>query len=352
MSLLCELGWHRPRGIPRWNDGYYFAKCERCDRDLVRTAFGDWSVPTGYRVVWQPKPPADRPEVALEPLEAFNEPVDSMPVATPEIDPPTAAEDAAAVEAPGEAGAAPPLEPEEPVIDEAPTAEEDLPVAAAALEAPAEKPVPPESAAPAAPRRGAYWDFMDDHHHDQRPPLAGEAAGGRVASPGEWGAAEAQERGEGAPSLPGFFTGLWPKPPAQEALEASEPRAWHPGGFMLFTGSALIVVLAIVALIYGPMPSRDLPIAPADPTETSPFDATGDPPAGIAAPEVEPAQAYVTASVLSCRTAPARQAERVRNLARGARVRVLATEGQWVSVSHRGRQCWALARYVSPAEPL
>jgi hypothetical protein len=62
--------------------------------------------------------------------------------------------------------------------------------------------------------------------------------------------------------------------------------------------------------------------------------------------------AFVTASVLSCRTAPARQARRVRNLGRGDAVRILAREGEWVSVDHRGAQCWALARFVSAEKPL
>lgn len=67
MPLLCELGWHRPDQLARWNDGYYFSKCLRCERDLVRTAYGSWQLPKGYRVVWQPKPPETRAEIALVP---------------------------------------------------------------------------------------------------------------------------------------------------------------------------------------------------------------------------------------------------------------------------------------------
>ncbi|MDP8913369.1 MAG: SH3 domain-containing protein [Pseudomonadota bacterium] len=67
MPLLCELGWHRPDQLARWNDGYYFSKCSRCGRDLVRTAYGSWQLPKGYRVVWQPKPPETREEIALVP---------------------------------------------------------------------------------------------------------------------------------------------------------------------------------------------------------------------------------------------------------------------------------------------
>lgn len=50
-SLRCRLGWHRPRGDGRWNHGYCFTFCERCGSDMVRSAFGEWHVPTGFKVV-------------------------------------------------------------------------------------------------------------------------------------------------------------------------------------------------------------------------------------------------------------------------------------------------------------
>lgn len=53
LPLLCALGRHRTDGLARWNAGYYFARCTRCRRDLVRTAFTRWQIPKGYRVVWQ-----------------------------------------------------------------------------------------------------------------------------------------------------------------------------------------------------------------------------------------------------------------------------------------------------------
>lgn len=56
-SLLCDLGRHKAGSLAHWNDGYYFSKCRRCGRDLVRTAFGRWTVPRGYRVVWTAEPP-------------------------------------------------------------------------------------------------------------------------------------------------------------------------------------------------------------------------------------------------------------------------------------------------------
>jgi hypothetical protein len=67
MPLLCELGWHRADPLARWNHGYYFSKCGRCGRDLVRTAFAGWQVPQGFKVVWQAQPPAGVEDVQLVP---------------------------------------------------------------------------------------------------------------------------------------------------------------------------------------------------------------------------------------------------------------------------------------------
>lgn len=61
--------------------------------------------------------------------------------------------------------------------------------------------------------------------------------------------------------------------------------------------------------------------------------------------------AYVTARILNCRVSPVSQATSVRKIARGSRVEILARDEEWVSISHRGRQCWALARYISREEP-
>jgi hypothetical protein len=62
--------------------------------------------------------------------------------------------------------------------------------------------------------------------------------------------------------------------------------------------------------------------------------------------------AYVAASLLICREAPADRARRVRNLLRGREVRVLGYDGPWASVDYRGGQCWARAEYLSPVPPL
>ena len=53
LLLLCELGRHRAEPSPAWNNGYYFSRCRRCRRDLVRTTYSGWEVPRGYRVIWR-----------------------------------------------------------------------------------------------------------------------------------------------------------------------------------------------------------------------------------------------------------------------------------------------------------
>lgn len=53
MSLLCQIGLHKPGTAVAANGGCSFAACRRCGRDLVRTGSGRWHVPRGYRVVWK-----------------------------------------------------------------------------------------------------------------------------------------------------------------------------------------------------------------------------------------------------------------------------------------------------------
>lgn len=65
--LLCVLGWHNADPLALWNDGHYFSNCSRCGRDLVRTAFGRWTVPKGVQVVWSAQPPHGREPVRLSP---------------------------------------------------------------------------------------------------------------------------------------------------------------------------------------------------------------------------------------------------------------------------------------------
>ena len=62
--------------------------------------------------------------------------------------------------------------------------------------------------------------------------------------------------------------------------------------------------------------------------------------------------AFVTASLLNCRSAPAREAESLKVLMRGDFVRLLARDGEWVSLVYEGGQCWALVRYFSLDQPI
>lgn len=72
MKIMCRLGGHRAAPDQVYNSGYYFAGCERCGRQLIRTARGEWSdVPAGYRVVWKP----GRHSHSLEPDYAGVRPV-------------------------------------------------------------------------------------------------------------------------------------------------------------------------------------------------------------------------------------------------------------------------------------
>jgi fused signal recognition particle receptor len=86
MPLLCELGWHRADPLARWNAGYYFTTCERCGEDLVRTAYGGWRVPRGYRVVWQSKAPETARAAELIPDGSLDRaPVDQMELPIQEL---------------------------------------------------------------------------------------------------------------------------------------------------------------------------------------------------------------------------------------------------------------------------
>jgi len=62
--------------------------------------------------------------------------------------------------------------------------------------------------------------------------------------------------------------------------------------------------------------------------------------------------AFVTASALNCRAAPALEAESVEMLMRGDPVLLLARDGEWVSLVRESGQCWALLRYFSREQPI
>jgi hypothetical protein len=63
MSLLCALGGHEAGPGEVCNGGYYFARCRRCRRDMIRCGAAWRMVPDGHRVVWR----SGRCQHSLEP---------------------------------------------------------------------------------------------------------------------------------------------------------------------------------------------------------------------------------------------------------------------------------------------
>lgn len=63
MSLLCALGGHEAGAGEIYNGGYYFARCRRCRRDMIRCGAAWQMVPSGHRVVWR----TGRRQHSLEP---------------------------------------------------------------------------------------------------------------------------------------------------------------------------------------------------------------------------------------------------------------------------------------------
>jgi hypothetical protein len=53
MSMLCALGGHEAGAGEVYNGGYYFARCRRCQRDMIRCGAAWQMVPSGHRVVWR-----------------------------------------------------------------------------------------------------------------------------------------------------------------------------------------------------------------------------------------------------------------------------------------------------------
>lgn len=389
MNLLCRLGRHRPRGIPRWNDGYYFATCARCGADLVRTAFQSWHVPSGYRVVWSDRPPASRPEVALMPREddppaAAGESGSRAELAQP-ADPPDA-EPAPEADRDRSAGDERPVEPaaapdETPVLSEG-SRPGRLPIEEVLAQLNAEDSAEPAretaTAPPEAPprRRRSTWDFMDDDPFREGAP-PGFAAGGRAparetapgpAPPGEPERDEAgpprRDRGERWRRVRSALHNFWSGP--------DEPKPTLV--IALALALALVITAAMALALRSAGSSSGASVASSKPgvrgdgaeirERPDPFAASAPDlgeaeaeEAGGQGSEEAPAglpeeRGYVVASLLSCRDAPALQARRVRNLLRGQEVLVLSREGDWASLAFRGGQCWARAHFISPVPPL
>jgi len=290
-------------------------------------------------------------------------------------------EGVAVSEQPQEQPAFPPLLPEARAIPVAPPppVERAEPIAASPL---------PERTEPV---RAPTWPrWMDADAEASTPQSAAAAA-----------AAARQPEGPPAPARAQIEDA--PKPraaqPFEAARKASEPDDVPPwvnatdeeadsdgtgsrSSRIAATAVVSIVVLALAAALAGrpgsnpiQVPQREAAPAPAAvPAPKEPVTVGRDAPAaptkmpftkrepvfvspGRRVPMALPAlpareQAFVTASLLQCRSAPVNQSPAVRKLVRGAEVQVLARDGAWASVAHKGRQCWAAVRFLSAAQPL
>ena len=86
MSLLCALGGHEAGSNEVYNGGYYFARCRRCERDMIRSGAAWQMVPGGHRVVWR----SGRHQHSVEPSYAGVLPVLHREVNLPAVRPPFA----------------------------------------------------------------------------------------------------------------------------------------------------------------------------------------------------------------------------------------------------------------------
>lgn len=86
MSLLCALGGHEAGSGEVYNGGYYFARCRRCERDMIRSGAAWQMVPSGHRVVWR----SGRHQHSMEPTFAGVLPVLHREANLPAVRPPFA----------------------------------------------------------------------------------------------------------------------------------------------------------------------------------------------------------------------------------------------------------------------
>jgi hypothetical protein len=341
MPFLCRLGWHQPKPVARWNCGYYFTTCARCDQDLVRTAYGRWHVPQGYRVVWQVQPPANAVSAALVRDGAVADSVGGRELPIQEVlrhiqngDP--------AVE---ERAADPGLEGEDSEVDGLPdapgagrTEDESEPAGEATLTG-------QHRLIATVPAR-RIPDFMDESTGTSAWESPSRAYLRRSAAPGHDGGGDVEEEDRGPGRLrrlsAGFMSLLGRARGARgEPFHDRDAPAGVATGWRLALLLAVPVIAVLLALVLkgawedGRVVGTNKSVAQ---------DAQISPGAG------QPA--FVTASLLNCRSAPAREAESLKILMRGDVVRLLARDGEWVSVVYEGGQCWALVRYFSLDQPI
>jgi hypothetical protein len=291
--FLCALGRHRPEPLARWNEGYYFTRCARCGRDLVRTAYGRWHPPKGYRVVWQKQAPANAASAALvrEPCSHRAASMAELPIQ----------EVIRHVQNGDRAGAA-------PGGARSGTSHgslDDL-----------------DSLATRAKPARVIGDFMNEATGD----AAWESGSRRYA------VQAAQQRATEDDRLAEIPDGASPEGPASPS-----PGPWGVRPLPAFAIPLALVLIAL-AVWAGSEMGRQMPVEAPTPRR-QPLVANAS------------LSAFVSAEILNCRSAPALDAILVDVLRRGDPVRLLAREGEWVSLASAGGQCWTLARYVSFAPP-
>jgi Bacterial SH3 domain len=297
-SFRCAFGWHDAEPLACWNDGYYFARCRRCAVDLVRTAYGRWHSPRGFRVVWSSTRPANAPSAELLPMP-----------------------EAEAQSGPAPAGRALPIE---EVLRHL---EQD------------ERRMRGQPAGSAAGQRPPTYvpDFMEDANTDtswrtNRPPRWPPSAPDPADSPAI--AARPSRAGRLNAALSGLAADVRGALATETAAGAAEKRGSWGKAALAFAG--LILLSAVVVLpMWGRPPQAVRNAAPAAPV-------------GFAGGQT----AFVATNLLNCRSGPAPEADQVGQLERGDAVGLIALDGDWASISYRGEQCWALRRYLSVESPM
>ncbi len=87
MSIFCDLAGHRASAQTIRNGGHHFARCTRCNADLVEHD-GAWTAaPKGFRIVWKPAgaEPLELTEVALATEVAPKPVVEAEPLGLAEV---------------------------------------------------------------------------------------------------------------------------------------------------------------------------------------------------------------------------------------------------------------------------
>ena len=65
VSILCSVGGHSPSEQRIRNGGHHFARCTRCNSDLIESD-GRWATaPRGFRIIWKAVPREAEPVLEL-----------------------------------------------------------------------------------------------------------------------------------------------------------------------------------------------------------------------------------------------------------------------------------------------